>query len=111
MPLGLCTQQWVRNEVISSQPQQRNTGIENFSCGAFDLLDHPLGITDIEIHIPVIDDAKALTQIELPGPDTPWILADKSRLLAQRPRSETRARPVRRGEVKWNADNCKVYAL
>ena len=97
--------------MISAQPEQRNAGIENTSRSLLDRLDHALRIADVEVDIPAVDHAEALAQVELPRPDTPRILTDKSRLLAQSSRTETRAGPVSRRKIVGDAENGKVDPL
>ena len=97
--------------MISSQPQQGNAGIENPSRRLLDRLDHALRIADVEVDIPAVDHAKALAQVELPRPDTPRILTDKSRLLAQSSRTETRAGPVGGRKIERNTENGEIDSL
>jgi len=97
--------------VISSQPQQGNAGIENPSRRLLDRLDHALRIADVEVDIPAVDHAKALAQVELPRPNAPWILADKSRLLAHSARTETCAGPVGGREIERNTEDSEIDSL
>ena len=97
--------------MISSQPKQGNAGIENPSRSLLDRLDHALRIADVEVDIPAVDHAKALAQVELPGPNTPRILADESRLLAQGARAETRAGSVGGRKIEGNTENGEIDSL
>ena len=97
--------------MISSQAKQGNAGIENTSRSLLDCLDHALRIADVEVDISVVDHAETLAQVELPRPDTPRILTNKSRLLSQGSRAETRAGPVGRRKIVGNAENRKLHTL
>ena len=106
---GMRLEQWVRDEVIATQRQQRRAFLDDLARVCLDRAGHRFGFTMIEKAVTDIGDRKLVQRIELRA--VGFFPCHDRRGIANRPRSQPRAGPIGRRRVERHSHNRNIHAV